>query len=117
MTTLVKPGVGPGVLSAIDGGGGDLPPPMGPVTSVGVSVGGGFTANPGDYPATQVSTTGIGSGATFTVTLAGSSIKAVTAAVVTASGNDYIVGEVITINITGGPGELVPAELVVLTLL
>ena len=73
-----------------------------------VNAGGTFTGlTAGDFPATQASSSGAGTGAEFTVTL---TAGAVTAAVVTSTGSGYLVADTITLTVVG-PTESVAAVL------
>lgn len=74
-----------------------------------ISNAGDYVGADGDYPATQASTTGNGSGATFTATLAGG---VVTSVQVTAVGSGYAVGDTITLALVG-PTENTPAVIAV----
>lgn len=77
----------------------------GAVISATVSNGGDYTGTAdGDYPATQASTSGSGTGATFTVTIASGVISAVAA--VTASGGGYVATDTITLAVGGGATEV-----------
>lgn len=79
-----------------------------------VNAGGTFTSvTDGTFPATQATTSGVGTGAEFSVTLVAG---AVTAAAVTATGSGYVVADTINLTITGGPVESVAAVLDVATI-
>lgn len=74
-----------------------------------VNAGGTYTGvTTGTFTATQSTTSGSGTGAEFTVTLAAG---AVTAAVVTKTGSGYEVADTITLTVAGGPVETTAAVL------
>ena len=78
-----------------------------------VNAGGTFTGlTDGVFPATQASTSGVGIGAEFSVTLVAG---AVTAAAVTKTGSGYVVADTINLAVVG-PTESVPAVLDVATI-
>tara|TARA_R110000803_G_C11942867_1_gene316799 strand:- start:67 stop:432 length:366 start_codon:yes stop_codon:yes gene_type:complete len=63
-----------------------------------ISNGGSIKTINNTYSATQYSTSGSGSGATFTVTLLN---RVATSFTVTAEGTGYVVGDTVTLDITG----------------
>ena len=81
------------------------------VATASVFSGGTYTGTDGNYSATQQSTTGLGQGAEFTVTLTAGAITAVVS--VDTPGSRYNPFDSITINVLGGPTETVPAVLTV----
>ena len=81
--------------------GASVAPPVGEVLAASVHTAGAFTdASAGDYTATQSGTTGVGTGATFTVTMDSSSITAVVS--IDTVGEGYVVGDRITLNAPSG---------------
>jgi hypothetical protein len=70
----------------------------GGTSTAGVVSGGGYTGDDGDYPATQAASSGLGSGAEFTLTVAGGVVTGV--ATVDAPGSGYRPGEFITTTIS-----------------
>lgn len=73
------------------------PPASGFATGT-ISNGGSIKAINNTYSATQYSTSGSGSGATFTVTLVS---RVATSFTITAGGTGYAVGDTVTLDITG----------------
>lgn len=69
------------------------------VVTASVNDGGTYTGDDGDYEATQASTSGSGTGAKFTVTVAAGAVTAV--ASVDFSGGGYVVADTITLAIPG----------------
>ena len=78
------------------------------VDAASVAAGGTYTGSDNDYPATQASTSGSGTGAEFTVTLAGGTITAVVS--LDKLGEGYAIGDTITLAVVG-PTETVAAVL------
>ncbi len=68
------------------------------VLAVSILAGGTFSASDGEHTATQASTDESGSGATFTVTITSNTVASVDA--ILTAGSGYIVGEVITLDIS-----------------
>jgi len=78
------------------------------ITAVSVNSGGTYTGADGDYPATQASTSGSGTDAEFTVTLASGAVAGV--ALIDEGGTNYAVPDTITLTVIG-PTETVAAVL------
>jgi hypothetical protein len=83
---------------------------LGFVATASVNAGGTYVGGDGDYPATQASTSGLGVGAEFTVTLLAGTITAVVS--VDEIGSDYEVADTITLLVVG-PAQTVAAVLAV----
>tara|TARA_B110000285_G_scaffold224074_1_gene280417 strand:+ start:150 stop:650 length:501 start_codon:yes stop_codon:yes gene_type:complete len=81
--------------------GAPVAPPVGEVLTASVHTAGTFTgAVAGNYTATQSGTTGVGTGATFTVTMDSTSVTAVVS--IDTVGEGYVVGDRITLNAPSG---------------